>query len=77
MWPTCLSSCVIPAVREAVQPRLARVLGRFARLAREASDHWRRDIDLWGTYEDGTYSRKVAFAARYASALETPVIRLA
>ncbi len=30
---------VIPALREGIQPRLAEVLGRFARLAREASDH--------------------------------------
>jgi tRNA(Ile)-lysidine synthase len=30
---------IVPALREAVQPRLAEVLGRFARLAREAADH--------------------------------------
>jgi len=30
---------IIPALRDAVQPRLAEVLGRFARLAREAADH--------------------------------------
>ena len=29
--------------------------------AHERADHWRRDMDLWHTYEDGTYFRTISF----------------
>jgi len=36
------------------------------RLAHENADHWRRGIDLWGTYDEGTYFRTVSFEAEVA-----------
>jgi len=31
------------------------------KFAHERTDHWNRDMDLWGMYEDGTYFRQVEF----------------
>ncbi|KPK49672.1 MAG: hypothetical protein AMK72_03985 [Planctomycetes bacterium SM23_25] len=34
--------------------------------AHERTDHWKRDMDLWGTYEEGTYLRTVTFQTEVA-----------
>ncbi|KKL24361.1 hypothetical protein LCGC14_2416100, partial [marine sediment metagenome] len=34
--------------------------------AHERTDHWKRGMDLWGTYEDGTYSRQIEFEVQVA-----------
>jgi len=31
------------------------------KFAHENTDHWKRDLDLWGTYDEGTYFRTVTF----------------
>ena len=31
------------------------------RYAHERADHWKRDMDLWGTYDEGTYFRTIEF----------------
>ena len=36
------------------------------KFAHESADHWRRGIDLWGTYDEGTYFRTVIFEAEVA-----------
>ena len=34
--------------------------------AHENTDHWKRDLDLWGAYEEGAYFRTVTFDAEVA-----------
>ncbi|HET6426785.1 MAG TPA: hypothetical protein VFJ30_00130 [Phycisphaerae bacterium] len=36
------------------------------KFAHERTDHWKRDMDLWATYEDGTYFRQVEFDTEVA-----------
>jgi len=70
---------IIPALRDAVQPRLAEVLGRFARLARETADH----VDAEAVRAVGGVARGEAFALSreawdgLAPALRGPALRIA
>ncbi len=34
--------------------------------AHENADHWKRDVDLWGTYDEGSYFRTISFEAEVA-----------
>ncbi len=43
------------------RPRLSVQEQRAFKYAHERTDHDRRDVDLWGTYEEGTYFRTVSF----------------
>lgn len=71
---------IIPALREAVQPRLAEALGRFARLAREAADHLDAEAarvvdDIGDTCGRFTFPRDTW--AALAPALHGPALRIA
>jgi len=71
---------IIPALRDALQPRLAEVLGRFARLAREVSDHVDAEAER---AVGGCIVRREGFALSreawdgLAPALRGPALRIA
>ena len=48
------------------RPRMGSREFREFRYAHERTDHGRRNVDLWGTYEDGTYFRDVKFDTEVA-----------
>ncbi|MHC4251261.1 MAG: tRNA lysidine(34) synthetase TilS [Planctomycetota bacterium] len=76
---------IVPALREGIQPRLAEVVGRFARLAREASDHLdaeaARALGDMGDAGEAAPGERFAFPREaweaLAPALLGPALRLA
>jgi tRNA(Ile)-lysidine synthase len=73
---------IIPGLRRGIQPRLAEVVGRFARLAREASDHLEAEAArAVGDVGDVTPGERFAFPREaweaLAPALRGPALRLA
>jgi len=71
---------IIPALRDALQPRLAEVLGRFARLAREASDHIDAEAERavgGGIVRGETFALARGAWDGLAPALRGPALRIA
>ncbi|OPX22124.1 MAG: hypothetical protein B1H04_05450, partial [Planctomycetales bacterium 4484_123] len=48
------------------RPRFTRRQFLAFKYAHERTDHFKRNLDLWKTYEDGTYSREVEFDVEVA-----------